>query len=146
MKNAIIEVESKQSIDEEGIKVVTPGNFYEEDGIFYAVYEETEISGMEGTMTTIKIEGNKVFLKRKGSLNSEMIFEEGKNSYVLYETPYGTLDMKITTDTIKGEIRENGGALDLEYILEFPGQAPIKTNLKISISLQGTGMVAQSIE
>ena len=37
---------------------------------------------MEGTMTTIKIEGNKVFLKRKGSLNSEMIFEEGKSSYV----------------------------------------------------------------
>ena len=101
---------------------------------------------MEGTMTTIKIEGNKGFLKRKGSLKSEMIFDEGKSSYVLYETPYGTLDMKITTDTIKGEIRENCGALDLEYILEFPGQAPIKTNLKISISLQGTGMVAQSIE
>ena len=59
MKNAIIEVESKQSIDEEGIKVITPGNFYEEEGVYYAVYEETEISGMEGTMTTIKIEEDK---------------------------------------------------------------------------------------
>ena len=146
MKNAIIEVESKQSIDEEGIKVVTPGNFYKEDGIFYAIYEETEISGMEGTITTIKIDGNKVLLNRKGNLNSEMIFEQGQSSYVLYETPYGTLDMKITTDNIDGEIKENGGSLDLEYILEFPGQPPIKTNLKISISLQDTNIMAESVE
>ncbi|CDM69441.1 hypothetical protein CM240_2304 [Clostridium bornimense] len=143
---ALIEVESKQNIDEEGIKVITPGNFYEEDGVFYAVYEETEISGMEGTITTIKIEGNKVFLNRKGSLNSEMIFEEGKSTYVLYETPYGTLDMKITTDSITGEIKESGGELALEYILEFPGQAPIKTNLKISISFQDADVMTESVE
>ena len=143
MKNAVIEVESKQSIDEEGIKVITPGNFYEEEGVYYAVYEETEISGMEGTMTTIKIEEDKVFLKRKGSLNSEMIFEEGKSSYVLYETPYGTLDMKITTDVINGEIKGEGGTLELDYTLEFPGQAPIRTNLKINISNKGSDIAAQ---
>ncbi len=62
-KKALIHVlssvpDAKEKND--SIEVVTPGNFYKKDRNYYAVYEETSISGMEGTTTTLKI-GEKNF-------------------------------------------------------------------------------------
>jgi len=66
-KNAIISVVSKQADgndDGDIIEVVTPGKFYKQDDCYYAVYEETEISGMKGTTTTLKIDEEKFTLIR----------------------------------------------------------------------------------
>jgi len=71
-KKAIISVSSKQTDEEEPIEVVTPGSFYKKNDSYYAVYKETELSGMEGTTTTLKIKKDKFSLIRMGSTSTKM--------------------------------------------------------------------------
>ena len=87
-KKAIISVTSKQLGDSDEIRVVTPGTFYAKDDVFYAEYADTELSGMEGTTTTLKIKPNRFSLIRQGSTNTEMEFDKKEKSISMYNTPY----------------------------------------------------------
>ncbi|MDF2883471.1 MAG: hypothetical protein K0R54_4028 [Clostridiaceae bacterium] len=135
-KKAIITVSSKQineEIDDEIVEVVTPGNFFKKEEKYYAVYEETEISGMKGTTTTLKIEDNKVSLIRIGSTSTKMEFYKKEENVSMYTTPFGTLQLKIKTSDLDVDVNENGGDVTVNYDLSIVGQKPIKTVLKINI-------------
>ena len=95
-KRAIISVKSFSDIDpNEAIEVVTPGTFIIHDEGFKAIYEESEISGMDGTTTTLNIKDNSMVLERVGSINTNMEFKEGVTAVSLYNTPYGILDLNV---------------------------------------------------
>ncbi|QAT38961.1 DUF1934 domain-containing protein [Clostridium sp. JN-9] len=136
-KKAIITVSSRQINEEnndEDVEVVTPGNFYKKEDSYYAVYEETEISGMKGTTTTLKIEDNKLSLIRIGSTSSKMEFDEKKENVSMYTTPYGTLQLKIKTSDLDVDVNDYGGDVTVNYDLSIVGQVPVKTVLKININ------------
>lgn len=135
-KKAIISVTSKQLGDSDEIKVVTPGTFYIEDDIFCAEYAETEISGMEGTTTTMKIKPNKFSLIRQGSTSTEMDFDKKEKSVSMYTTPYGTLELKIETKKLDVMVDEDGGDIYIKYLLSIVGQEVLDTTLKINIKTQ----------
>lgn len=135
-KKAVISVTSKQLGDNDEIKVVTPGTFYVEDDVFYAEYAETEISGMEGTMTTMKIKPNKFSLIRQGSTSTEMEFDRKEKSVSMYSTPYGTLELKIETKKLDVMVDEEGGDIYIKYLLSIVGQDVMDTTLKINIKTQ----------
>jgi uncharacterized beta-barrel protein YwiB (DUF1934 family) len=136
-KKAIISVSSKQKSDENDvIEVVTPGDFYEKDGSYYAVYKETEISGMEGTTTTLKISDDKFSIIRIGSTSAKMEFDKKAKSVSMYNTPYGTLELKIETKTLSVNVGEKGGDIQVNYNLTVSGQTPNNTQLKINIKAQ----------
>ncbi|KZL90066.1 DUF1934 domain-containing protein [Clostridium magnum] len=136
-QKAIISVSSKQSIDEEElIEVVTPGNFYKKENYYYAVYEETELSGMRGTTTTLKIGKDKFSLIRMGSTSAKMDFDKKTKNVSMYNTPYGTLELKIETKDLDIDINDNGGSVMVNYNMSLSGQTPYNTMLKISIKAQ----------
>lgn len=136
-KRAIISVSSKQKSDENDvIEVVTPGDFYEKDGSYYAVYKETEISGMEGTTTTLKISNDKFSIIRIGSTSAKMEFDKKAKSVSMYNTPYGTLELKIETKSLSVDVGEKGGDIQVNYNLSVSGQTPHNTQLKINIKAQ----------
>ena len=58
------------------------------DGLRF-FYQETELTGMEGTTTSFQLCGPQVILSRTGAVNSQMVFEEGRQHTSLYETPFG---------------------------------------------------------
>lgn len=136
-QKAIISVSSKQSIDEEEIiEVVTPGNFYKKENYYYAVYEETELSGMRGTTTTLKIGKDKFSLIRMGSTSAKMDFDKKTKNVSMYNTPYGTLELKIETKDLDIDINDNGGSVMVNYNMSLSGQTPYNTMLKINIKAQ----------
>ncbi len=135
-KNAIISVVSKQSDSEddgESIEVVTPGKFYKEDNCYYAVYEETEISGMAGTTTTLKIDTEKFTLIRTGTTNTEMNFKKYVRDLTLYNTPHGALDLTVDTKELKMNVDNNGGDVFIDYDMIIGNQQILSTTLKINI-------------
>lgn len=135
-KKAIITVSSKQieeDTDDEIVEVVTPGNFFKKEEKYYAVYEETEISGMKGTTTTLKIESNKLSLIRIGSTSTKMEFLKKKENVSMYTTPFGTLQLKIKTSNLDVDVNDDGGDIIVNYDLIITGQKPMKTVLKINI-------------
>lgn len=76
-KDAIISIKSFTELDKKDIiEVVTPGKFFVEGNMFKAVYEETEISGMAGTTTTLSITDEMFILEREGSTATKMEFKK----------------------------------------------------------------------
>ena len=93
--NVIISIKGKQLYAEcapEEIELVTAGTM-ERDGQGGCTisYQESELTGLEGTTTRVHIDGGRVTLLREGNTNSQMVFEEGRRHLSMYETPYGRL-------------------------------------------------------
>ncbi|WBW98469.1 DUF1934 domain-containing protein [Oceanirhabdus sp. W0125-5] len=136
-KSAIISVVSKQSgNDDDKIEVVTPGLFYEKDGKFYIIYDETEISGMQGTKTTIKVEEDQFTLIRKGTTNTRMLFKEKYSDLIMYQTPHGMLQLSINIKKLNIDVDENGGNIKALYNMGISGDQAISTELNVNIKLQ----------
>ena len=136
-KKAIISVISNANIeDDDMIEVVSPGSFEKIEDGFKAIYEETEISGMEGTTTILTIKENQVILEREGTTSTKMIFKEDEDSIVLYNTPYGMLEIAISTNNLDVKIDEDNEKLDIEYEMSVYGQPPFNTKLSLSIKVQ----------
>ena len=85
-----------------------------ENGMVLA-YEETALTGMEGTTTSFQIQGPQVILTRSGTVNSQMVFEEGRQHTSLYETPFGELSVDIQTSVLKHNLTERGGLMEIKY-------------------------------
>src|SRR3712207_7978947 len=85
-KDAIISIKSEQASIEDGtVEVVTKGKLYKKNDLYYAIYEETEISGMKGTTTTIKIGKDKFSLLRMGDRKSTRLNSSHANiSYAVF--------------------------------------------------------------
>ena len=135
-KKAIISVRSFNDLDEKDvIEVITPGEFLVSDEGYKAIYEETEISGMGGTTTTLTMLDDKFILEREGNVTTKMDFKKGETSILLYNTPYGAIDMQLYTKDLKVDISEDGGNIEAEYSMELSGQAPIKTKLSVNVKI-----------
>lgn len=136
-KNAVIQVKSFSDLDEnDAIEVITPGKFINKGDYYEVVYEESELSGMKGTTTTLKIEEDKFVLERVGTTCTTMEFKKGEMGLSLYNTPYGMLHLHIDTKILDINVDENGGAIYAKYLLGAEGQPPITTDIKIKIKVQ----------
>ena len=135
-KSAVISIRSFSDLDkDEVIEVVTPGKFHLGESEFKAVYEESEISGMDGTTTTLVIKDDVLVLEREGSTSTRMEFKKGEDVISLYNTPYGVLNLNVDTEKLNININENGGEIYSKYILGLEGQEGIVTELNIKIKV-----------
>lgn len=102
-------------IDPDETELMTEGTMVlTEDGMVLS-YEESELTGMEGTTTAFEIKGPRVTLTRSGAVNSQMVFEEGRQHTSLYETPFGELSVDIQTSELKHNLTERGGLMEIKY-------------------------------
>lgn len=134
-KKAVIKILSNATMqNDELIEVITPGILSLENNEFIASYKETEISGMQGTDTKLRIGENYVVLEREGSTSTKMHFEKNKPTVSLYNTPYGMLELSIDTKNLEIDVKEDGGKVTIEYEMQVAGQPAIKTKLKLDIN------------
>ncbi len=123
-KNVIISIKGMQNSAEAGedaIELVTEGRLLDcgDDGLSLS-YQESELTGMEGTLTTFQVEKNgRVTLLRMGEVNSQMVFEEGRRHLSLYQTPYGDLAMGILANRVRSTLDMSGGELEIDYAIEI---------------------------
>ena len=102
-------------IDPDATELMTEGTMaLTEDGMVLS-YEESDLTGMEGTTTTFEVKGPRVTLTRSGAVNSQMVFEEGRQHTSLYETPFGELSVDIQTSELKHNLTERGGLMEIKY-------------------------------
>ena len=135
-KKAVISLRSFNDLDSDDIiEVVAPGEFLVIEGGFKAIYEETELSGMSGTTTTLTILNDKLILEREGNVSAKMDFKKGETSVSLYNTPYGVLDLQIHTEDLNVDIDENGGKITAKYSMELAGQPPIVNKLSVNVKI-----------
>ena len=86
------------------------------DGVFADAPEGWTLSYDEQeTRTVFTIGTQRVVLRRSGALKSEMVFEVGKTHTTVYELPFGSLPMEVSTDSIRQKLSERGGLLEIRY-------------------------------
>lgn len=136
MTNVIVTIVGTQR-DAQGeadsIELITAGRWYDKNGVRYIIYEDTEISGMEGTKTMLKLQGERVVLVRTGKVEHRQEFCLGEKSVSPYLTPYGTMEMGIDTRQLKVVLAEAGGSLYIEYDLEINGQWQSTNTLSVKV-------------
>ena len=118
-KSVIISIKGTQTYEDaepETIELVTEGRLMDcgDEGYTFS-YQESELTGLEGTLTTFEIGPGRVILRRSGSVNSQMVFEEGRQHTSLYETPYGELSVDIQTSRLLHNLTERGGLMEIKY-------------------------------
>ncbi len=120
-ENVIISIKGRQLFEEQEpdvMELVTSGTLERTKDGFTLSYQESELTGMEGTTTVFRVQDRQVTLLREGEFNSLMVFEEGRRHFSLYETPYGALEIGVNTRRMRAELGPTSGDIEIDYAIE----------------------------
>ena len=120
-KDVVISIKGIQKYegqDSDTIELVTEGRLTRDEGGYTLSYQESELTGLEGTLTTIQVEGEQVTLMRVGEVNSQMVFQEGRRHLSMYNTPYGAMAIGVNTRHLLAELDDHGGNIEIDYCIE----------------------------
>ena len=123
---------------EDGYELLTDGEYVQENGISTFSYLESELTGLDGLLTTFNVEPDRVVLRRGDRVGDDMIFSENLKHHFLYDTPYGAVTMGIDTHFIKNNMHHDGGSLQIRYDIEVDNVAVSENLFSINISKFGT--------
>lgn len=112
---AIKGCQTYQDQEPEIIELMTDGIMEFRNGGWDISYEESELTGLAGVTTTFRVEPGKVTLTRKGTLDSQMIFQENVVHESLYQMPFGALMLSVKATQVFFDIVPDGGVIDLSY-------------------------------
>ena len=97
---------------------------------FFLTYSEEADGGR--TVSDVVTEGERVTVRRRGAVESEMVFAVGESHDSLYEIPPYRFDMKVTATKIRNTLALGSGGLDLFYKMELGG-AEKKVRLRLFV-------------
>ena len=136
MKKVTISIIGSQTVpgsDEDAFELITDGEYKRENGISTFSYVESELTGYSGFQAIFNVEPDRVVLQRGGGTIGDMIFSEKQKHHFLYETPFGAITMGIFTRSIKKNMRDDGGDLEIRYNIEVDNVAVSCNSFKIGI-------------
>lgn len=114
------------------IKSNTTGTLYQKKDHKYIIYKEKQ-DGDEIT-TSLKIETDKVTIKRFGALNSTLVFKTGKIDTSSYITPQGAFVIENHTNKLSILDKDNDILIDIDYDIKvmdmFAGKNLINIKIK----------------
>lgn len=116
-------LERAEDNGEELIELVLEGELSVEDGRVTVSYEETELTGMAGSTTTLSFDRDNpqlVTMMREGEVQTVLVFEQGRQHFCTYQTPYMPFEICVRTYRIVNELLESG-FIYLDYTLEIRG-------------------------
>ena len=131
------ELHGLDSKSEDGMEFITEGRFGRRGDAMYLIYEESELSGVEGYTTSVKVVGDKVRMKRygdEGGLQTEIEFEKGRKFTGWYETPFGTVAIEVLTNDIDNRLDPDGaGTLGIDCSVSLKGLTESRNLLQFEI-------------
>ena len=145
MKEVIVRIKSIQVSREAGddeIEFVTEAQLYQRGGATYLIYDESELSGIPGCKTRLRLKGDEVQMKRFGEgpgCNSELKFEKGKRYNGFYDTPFGPIEIEILTNSLEGGFMETEegepgqGEFNIDYEISLKGLLEGRNRLNIKV-------------
>lgn len=99
------------------------------------VYAESELTGMEGSLTAIgfdRANPDLVSMIRTGPVRTAMTFEQGKRHICLYNTPYSEFEVCVRTLKVKNRLLEEN-YLELDYLIEIHGAQAEHCKMTVTI-------------
>jgi uncharacterized beta-barrel protein YwiB (DUF1934 family) len=117
---SIIGIQQYEHSYPEVTELITTGTYTYSEGHSKLSYVDTESdSENRPTNTTIQIDKGRVFLSREGAVNSQILFQEGKRNYSLYQTDVGSLMVGVGVNRMRTKLDAHGGEIELDYSIEI---------------------------
>ena len=136
-KDVVISIKGMQNYEgalPDVVELVTQGRLAREGERYTLSYQESELTGLSGTLTTIRVDGPEVTLMRVGEFNSQMVFQEGRRHLSMYNTPYGAMSIGVNTRHLLAELTDQGGDIEVDYTIEvdhaMAGRNVFRINVK----------------
>lgn len=134
--NAIITIHGLQDLDDMSsdlTELETEGIYSVSNGKVEFSYQESELTGLEGTLTTFTAENGVIMLTRTGSVNAQMVFERGQKHYFIYDTLFGSITMGLETHSISAQFDEDGGDLSIRYVVDIDNNVQNRNAITINV-------------
>ena len=100
------------------------------------IYEESELTGMEGSITAIGFHRNNpalMSMMRSGPVRTALTFEEGKRHYCLYNTPISDFEVCVRAVRVHNRLLEEGEVY-LDYLIEIHGARAEHCRMQIKVT------------
>ncbi len=128
------DAESQGEEELDKIESIYPGEYYLRSGSHYILYDEL----MEGEATpiknVIKLRDKEFTLTKKGIINTQMVFTEGKKNMTSYVTPFGNIMIALDTEKIIVEETEEELKIHIDYGLEANYQYIADCHITVMVS------------
>jgi len=76
---------------------------------------------------------DRVQVTRTGNYPSRLVFERGRRHLSLYHTDFGDMSVCISTQHIDNRLTDDGGVLDVRYMIEIDNAPTGVSHLKMDI-------------
>lgn len=127
------EEDEKESV--EPIEIMVEGRLVTGVRRVELVYDESAVSGMGGSVTTIGFDRSNpglISMMRTGTVYSAFVFEEGKRHVSVYDTPFSSFDICVRTLRVQNELLQKG-RIGLEYLIEVHGAQAERCRMEITV-------------
>ena len=122
------------------VELVTEGRLAREGDSYTLSYQESELTGLEGTLTTIQVDGGQVTLMRVGEFNSQLVFQEGRRHLSMYNTPYGAMSIGVNTRHLMASLTDQGGDIEVDYTIEVDHALAGRNIFRINVKEAAIGL------
>lgn len=131
----LVEMVMDGAVEPEKMQIKTVGSFCVDGDRCCIAYRESEVTGMEGSVTEISFDmkdSGIVTMTRSGTVSTALVFENGKRHHCVYETPYMPFEVCVKTLNVRNDIAVNG-CMEIDYIVEIRGAKAERTKFSMRI-------------
>lgn len=124
MKNLKLKLTTSQQYEEHDNvdEMIVEAVVAKRNGSSYITFKQFDPNYNVTINNLVKIKEGVVLVKRTGAIESTMVFDVNKPYSTHYETPYGKLDICVTTKEIQDEINGEDVKLQIKYEMVMQGK------------------------
>lgn len=112
----------------DNVELTTEGELLVETDSYTLKYNESELTGMAGTVTQITVDDNGIVnLIRTGTVNSQLVFEEGKRHLSCYDTEGAAFTIGVFASYVDTVLEDHYGEINITYAMDIDDK-PIGEN------------------
>jgi uncharacterized beta-barrel protein YwiB (DUF1934 family) len=123
--------------EEDKIEFITDGRLYNRNGTIYLLYDESEMSGLDGLKTRLTLKKDSVSMKRSGKavgVDTEIRFSKGERFKGFYDTDFGPVEFEVLTNDLKNSVTgEGSGSVEIDYNISLKGLAEGRSRMNIEV-------------
>ncbi len=124
-----------ESVEIDVLEINTLGRMTVDNDRVTFSYDETETTGMEGSVTALtylEVDPEIISMLREGTVSATLVFEEGKRHHCIYNTPIMPFEVCVRTKKVVNRLSTDG-TLELDYIIEIRGAKAERTRFFMQV-------------
>lgn len=137
-----------QYMDQDGydhdVEVVSAGKYYKKNGQQIVSYKEQFAHEDKPVRAMVKVDEDGLLVSRTGEMAGQMHFQPMRRNLTVYRTPFGVMEMGVTTNTLKMDLDEHNWKIKVNYALDinnqYTGSHEVEINVRDSKSRTGFGL------